>query len=253
LKSEDSLEIASPGKFVLTPDGAYRIAVDFAEDCQGSVETFLRIKRHIVARYAGAAVGIRLYIGSGSVAIPTDSNRMFVRYSSAESLRISDWIEVIGADDFHFCPNLREVITSLQQEVGGVRDCRNLEHVELSRSIEVIGKGTFSVDEDRDGRRTGVQRARRWLFLTVGDESWLRRRRQGCQVFIAGKDQGKEERNQVSLSRIISHLTAKCGGKVHDMGVVEITASSVYNIHYPHYAADLGIIGSHFISENKPG
>jgi hypothetical protein len=38
--SEDSLKVAVPGKFVVVPDGAHRIAVDFAEDCQGSVESF---------------------------------------------------------------------------------------------------------------------------------------------------------------------------------------------------------------------
>jgi hypothetical protein len=48
--SEDSLEVAVPGKHVFTPDGAPRIGVDFAGDCQGSVETFLRIKRLIEAR-----------------------------------------------------------------------------------------------------------------------------------------------------------------------------------------------------------
>jgi hypothetical protein len=113
------LEDAVSDKHVFTADGGHRICVDFAGDCQGSIETFLRIKRLIEARYAGAAVGIRLDIGSGSVAIPIDSNRKLVLYSSAKSLRIPDWIKVVRADDFRFCPNLREVIAGLQREIGG--------------------------------------------------------------------------------------------------------------------------------------
>jgi hypothetical protein len=90
LPSEDSLEVAVPDKHVFTPDGAHRMGFDFTGDCQGSVETFLRIKGLIEARHAGAAVGIRLDIGDSSVAIPIDSNRMLVLYSAVESLRIPD-------------------------------------------------------------------------------------------------------------------------------------------------------------------
>jgi hypothetical protein len=104
------LEITLPEKHVFAPDGAHRIGVYFAEDCQGSVESFLRIKRLIEARYGGASIGICLENRSGSVAIPVDSNQRLVFFSSAESLRIPDWIEVVHADDFRFCPNLRGVI-----------------------------------------------------------------------------------------------------------------------------------------------
>jgi hypothetical protein len=55
---------------------------------------------------------------------------------------------------------------------------------------------------------------------------------------------------------IISHLTAKCGGNVHDRGIVEITASSAHQDDFGDYAprniADLGTY-SFFRSENKPG
>jgi hypothetical protein len=66
---EESLKIALPGKHVFTPDGRHRVSVDFAGQCQGSVETFFRISRLIGAYYEGAAVGIRLDIRSGSVEI----------------------------------------------------------------------------------------------------------------------------------------------------------------------------------------
>jgi hypothetical protein len=102
LTSEESLEVAVPGKEVFTPDGVHWTDVDFAKDRQGSVETFFRIKRLIEACYAGAPVGIRLDIGSGSVAIPSASTQMLVLYSSVESLRIPDWIEVIRPNDFAF-------------------------------------------------------------------------------------------------------------------------------------------------------
>jgi hypothetical protein len=73
---------------------------------------------------------------------------------------------------------------------------------------------------------------------------------------MAGKGAQKEENHQVALSGIISHLTAKCGGNVHDKGFVEITASSVHS--HPSYnfapqnAAEFGDF-SCFFSQNEPG
>jgi hypothetical protein len=46
-------------------------------------------------------------------------------------------------------------------------------------------------------------------------------------------------------------LTAKCRGNVHDKGVVEITASSVYSNFTPRNVADLGINWD-LLSQNKP-
>jgi hypothetical protein len=166
---------------------------------------------------------------------------MLVLYSSAESLRIPDWIDVVRADDFRFCPNLREVIAGLQREIGGFHDCQRLEDVELSRSVEVVGRDAFSADEG------GCH-----VFI-AGDESWLWKRRRGCHVFIAGKGAQKEENYQVALSGIIAHLTAKCGGNVHDKGVLEITVSSVYKEKYPpRNAADFENVYSHFCSQDEP-
>jgi hypothetical protein len=233
-----------------TLDGAHRIGVDLAGNCQGSVKTFNRIKRLIEARYAG--VGIRLDIGSGSVAVPSDPNRRLVLYSPAELLRIPDWIEVVHRDDFRFCPNLREVIAGLQLEIFGFRDCRNLERVELSRSVEVVGRGAFSIDKDEGDRGTGVRPVRRALFLVAEDESWLWRSRRRCHIFIAGKGAKKEENRHLALSGIVSYLTEKCGGNIHDRGVVEITASSVSNPDYARNAADLGNWNSCFTSKDKP-
>jgi hypothetical protein len=51
---------------------------------------------------------------------------------------------------------------------------------------------------------------------------------------------------------ILSYLTVKCGGNVHDRGVVKITASSVFKEQYtPRYAADFESIWS-FWSKNEP-
>jgi hypothetical protein len=46
---------------------------------------------------------------------------MLAPSSSAQSLKIQDWIEVICAHDFRFCPNLREVFAGLQSEMSGFR------------------------------------------------------------------------------------------------------------------------------------
>jgi hypothetical protein len=191
--TEDSLEVAVPRKSVFTPDGAHRIDVDFTEDCQGSAETFLRIERLIEAHWGKAPVGIRLDIGNGSAAIPTDSNRIFTFYSSAELLRIPDCQEIIRPDHFRFCPLLREVFTSLQREIDGFRDCGKLERIELSRSVEVVGESSFRAAEGRRGAKV-----RRPIFLTAGNESWLRRRRRGYHMVIAEKSPAKEE-NHLSL------------------------------------------------------
>jgi hypothetical protein len=53
------------------------------------------------------------------------------------------------------------------------------------------------------------------------------------------------------LGGIVSHLTAQCGGNVHDKGAVEITSSSV-GLGTPWNAADLGT-NSDFWSNNSPG
>jgi hypothetical protein len=201
--SEDSLKATVPRKYVFMPDGVHLVALDFAEDCQGKVETFLRIKQQIKTRSADDTVGIRLDIGSGCVAIPVDSNWMLVLYSSAESLRIPDWIKVIRANDLCFCPNLRKVIAGQQREIDGFRNCRKLEQVELFRSVEVLGREAFSTDEDEGGRSGETGRARMPLFLTIGDELWLRRRRRGCHVFITGKVPEKKKNSQVALSGVI--------------------------------------------------
>jgi hypothetical protein len=113
----------------------HRFDLDLAEDCQGSAETFLRITRLLVASFAHGAVRIRLDIGSDSVAIPIDSNRMLVLYSPAESLRIPDWIEIIRTHGFCFCLNLLEVTAGLQRQIGGFRDYQRLERMELFRSV----------------------------------------------------------------------------------------------------------------------
>jgi hypothetical protein len=79
---------------------------------------------------------------------------MLVLYSSAESLRIPDWIEVIRAADFCFCPNLREVIVGLQREIDGFCDCPKLERVELFQSVEFGGMESAN-GTDRMGVSSG--------------------------------------------------------------------------------------------------
>jgi hypothetical protein len=52
---------------------------------------------------------------------------------------------------------------------------------------------------------------------------------------------------------LIAHVTAKCGGNVHDKGAVEITASSVFGDYAPRNAAELVDRHSLFRSEKEPG
>jgi hypothetical protein len=55
-----------------------------------------------------------------------------------------------------------------------------------------------------------------------------------------------------TFNGVISYLMVKCGGNVHDRGVVEITASSILSIDYPRNSADLGT-DSYFKSEDESG
>jgi hypothetical protein len=55
-----------------------------------------------------------------------------------------------------------------------------------------------------------------------------------------------------TLNGVISYLTMKRGGKVHDRGRVEITASNISCTNCPRNAADLGTY-SDFWSEHEPG
>jgi hypothetical protein len=45
----------------------------------------------------------------------------------------------------------------------------------------------------------------------------------------------------------------KCGGNVHDLGVVEIASSSVSDTHSLRNAASLAEMDSDFVSEDEPG
>jgi hypothetical protein len=73
------------------------------------------------------------------------------------------------------------------------------------------------------------------------------------QHFLFTSDPPEQEK--MPAGDVIAHLTAKCGGNVHDKGVVEITASSVspYPSHCkfaPRNAADLGTFPQ-FCSEDS--
>ena len=54
------------------------------------------------------------------------------------------------------------------------------------------------------------------------------------------------------LRGIIAHLTRKCGGNVHEKGLVEVTASGVHCGLVPEHAVELGS-DSEFCSKNKEG
>jgi hypothetical protein len=110
------------------------------------------------------------------------------------------------------------------REIGGFRNCRTLERVELAQLVEVVGRGAFGADEG--GRGMETRRSGRPIFLMTGEEWWLQRRRRECHVFIAGKGPKTDGKRQIALSGIISYLTGKYGGNVHDRSIVEITRAA---------------------------
>jgi hypothetical protein len=55
-----------------------------------------------------------------------------------------------------------------------------------------------------------------------------------------------------SLDGIISYLTLKCGGNVHDEGLIEALSNSIYSSRHPKYAADLQNRKSYFESNGEP-
>jgi hypothetical protein len=82
------------------------------------------------------------------------------------------------------------------------------------------------------------------------------RRRQRRQFKLHGKHflpRKKFASGQFSsnaLSGAIAHLTAKCGGDVHDENAVNIMASSI--CFTPRNAADLGGKDSYFLFQDEP-
>jgi hypothetical protein len=61
--------------------------------------------------------------------------------------------------------------------------------------------------------------------------------------------------NGKSLDGMIVYLTAKCGGNVHDKGLIEATASNIDNsssLYHPKNATDLQNRSSVFCSNNEP-
>jgi hypothetical protein len=128
----------------------------------------------------------------------------------------------------------------VQREIGGFRDRRKHERAELSQSIEVVGKGAFGADEEEvDETRS----AHEPIFVTAGDASWLQRKRRRGPVFIARNKPEEAENRQVAL----------CVGNVHDIGVVEVTASSASGTDYPQNAVDLEDNELVLFSEDEPG
>jgi hypothetical protein len=53
-----------------------------------------------------------------------------------------------------------------------------------------------------------------------------------------------------SLDGIISHLTSKCGGNVHNNGIITASSSSVYDSRHPKNALDFQNVSTYFISDN---
>jgi len=221
----------------------------FRRGCQRSIGIFLRITRLIEARYPGAVVGICLDIGSDSVAIPTNSDRMLILCSLAESLRIPDWTEIARTPDFRFYANLCEVIAGLQREIDCFRDCRKLERIELSRSAEIAGWNAFSTDKGEDSSDAETLRARSPIFLTVGDESQLRRSWRGSDICITGKKGRKPPRclfpSDFAADREVRQQRPQ-------KGVIDVTPSSAYGRDFFRKGPDLGSY-SKFCSEDNQG
>jgi hypothetical protein len=187
----------------------------------------------------GESVEIRFDLRSGNVAIPREAGG-FSLYMLAELLNIPDWIDVVHCSDFLFCSNLHAVSIgpgSKLREIHGFRECPSLERVEPSLSVDVIGRDAFQLSHEN-----------KRVFLTLGDASWLWRRRRGCRIFIAGKSPGrKEEKLQAACSEVIADLAAKCDGNVHTRAPSKLPRAVLAQAH----ATDL-VSNSLFCSENEP-
>jgi hypothetical protein len=92
----------------------------------------------------------------------------------------------------------------------------------------------------------------RGLSILVADKEPLERKH--LLATQRKKAKYKEDKEKAALSGVVSVLARECGGNVRNIGVIKITASSIYDSD-PKYAAwmaaDLGTY-SFFQSENEP-
>jgi hypothetical protein len=150
-----------------------------------NLNVFERVGELVAVQLPHITVGIRFDVEQGNIEMPTklkSLNRDRLHFhTSAETLIVPDWIEIIGATYFCRCPGLRAVVIdrkSRVREVHGFRDCPLLESIELRAPIEVIGKDALT--RGALGQRTVV----RPVFVIAINETYFRGSRRRCHIFL---------------------------------------------------------------------
>jgi hypothetical protein len=141
--------------------------------------------------------------------------------------------------------SLREELVRLDKAQAEFR--RDLTKVEDAQAV--LRNELSSLKEDvkvrrdqEDLFRKDLARLKQQQQSTTLEQSILQRTLSSQQPTIGRKFTFGSD----SLSGIVAFLTEKCGGNVHEKGVVEVTSSSVYEKHVPQNATDLKNNLTHF-------
>ena len=158
--------------------------------------------------------------------------------------RLVERVEVLEANSENTARAFRDYVESKVNEVERGFEMRNVEV--LQKVGQVFGKCAKQSDLEK-------------LALDVAE---LKRNEKGTARKSSRKPQAKlttvvepapptPRLTHGIVNSIISELSRKCGGNVHDTGMVNVTASSVYSIsHYPKNAVDLET-NAYYLSMNE--
>jgi hypothetical protein len=177
----------------LSQDGCVDIlSASDPETIQATLDSFWHIKEMIEGQSFHIAVGVRFDVGCGDIEIPANFKTLIRDvlhlYTSSESLVIPNWIEMIQAKDFLFCPRLQNVVVGINsrlREIRGFRNCALLEWIEIHSPVEIIRSEAFtSVTVSSDRRKV---KSHHRVFVMLTDDKYLVRNRRRCHMLNAGK------------------------------------------------------------------
>jgi hypothetical protein len=162
--------------------------VDYLVDISAilrSLDVFERVGELVAVQLPRITVAIRFDVERRNIEMPSELKSLYPErlhfHTSAKVLVVPDWIEIISAKDFRCCPALQAVVIDRNnrlKEVHGFRDCPLLESIELRASVEVIGRDALT--RSALGQHAVVHP----VFIIAMNESYFRRSRQRCHLFL---------------------------------------------------------------------
>jgi hypothetical protein len=172
-----------------------------------AIKLFFAFKQLIGARYASARVGVYMDMRNRLAVIPTNSNRILVLDSAAESLKTQDCIEVNYANGFRFVQIFAKPLCVCR---GKSAHFAAVENLSASRSLSQLKslEGTLSPLTRVETAEVSSRAGRFSCRPAIG---------RGCReagddpTFYPREKLEKKEKRYFTFSGIILHVTTKCG------------------------------------------